>query len=160
LIQAKLPDAEAQESHKREHIDDCQEKHLCPHQPLLSFVTPSDKNAIVARRSEFPGAENEELVVDQSKAHPNHRNTERPKDEEHLEVKVQTHAWSANVLAGVASVGGERPQFSRLALFSLLVDSGAETPVVSLLQFFIIDILPAAQVHSPHDDNCEEDHKD
>jgi hypothetical protein len=106
--------------------------------------------------SKLPGAENEELIVHAGKYHPNERTDERPNDEEHLEVKMECHAWPANVMLGVASVGGEWPSLLALALDGGHEDPGAVTPVQSRLDGGLVNIVPAAQIHHPHNGSREE----
>jgi len=105
----------------------------------------------VTRSSKLPGAKDEELIVEASDESPEQSATERPDNEEGLEVEVEQHTCSRNV--NLAQVGFDRPCMTLLTGHTRHEDLGTRTPGLGLFHCLLIDGRSAAKVHDPYDDN-------
>mmetsp|Transcript_73371 Transcript_73371/g.202496 ORF Transcript_73371/g.202496 Transcript_73371/m.202496 type:complete len:358 (-) Transcript_73371:479-1552(-) len=113
LEEAELSHAVGEAGSECAHVHPVQETDLSPHQPLLSLVTPSNQDAVLAGCSEFACAQNKEVTVNgEPKDHPTKRHEQCPNDDSHLEVEVQNHAGARNLCS--EQVCGERPRLPRL----------------------------------------------
>mmetsp|Transcript_71106 Transcript_71106/g.186469 ORF Transcript_71106/g.186469 Transcript_71106/m.186469 type:complete len:959 (+) Transcript_71106:213-3089(+) len=110
-------------------VDDDEEQHLGPHEPLLGLVAPGDEDAVLAGRAEATGAEDQEGPVDaEDHAQPARADEAGPDDEPRLEVEVQDHARAGDHRA--AEVRAEGPELAP-----------------ALLVWGLPELLPLAELH-------------
>jgi len=104
----------------------------------------------VTRSSKLPGAKDEELIVEARDEGPQQGATQRPEDEEGLEVEVEQHARSSYV--NEAQVCFDWPCVALLALLAWHEDLRAGAPSFGFQHRLVVDRLSATEVHHPDDD--------
>jgi len=83
-----------------------------------------------------------------------------PDNKECLEVEVQGHAWTTDIILRIAGVGlGPIPNLAPLTWAgSWLVDSASLSPFVGLVDNTLVGRLSAAEVNDPDNSNDHDNH--